>query len=119
MGAVLPDNDALSIETYLVVAHMDGANAQARIFSAAPLHIQDIENNFPDLIQEKTEIGWDKRTQSVSAARVRKLGALTLKSTPCARSTPKNRHADCVTAFASLAYTCFLGQAKANLFANA
>jgi len=91
MGASLPDHDALSIEPFLVIAHMDGANAQARIFSAAPLHIQDIENNFPDLIQEKTETGWDKRTQSVSAARVRKFGALTLKSTPLRHIDPEEQ----------------------------
>ncbi len=91
MGASLPEHDALSIEPFLVIAHMDGANAQARIFSAAPLHIQDIENNFSDLIQEKTEIGWDKRTQSVSASRVRKLGALPLKSTPLRHIDPEEQ----------------------------
>lgn len=82
IGATLNPDDALCSEDLLVVAHMDGANTQARIFSAAPISLTEIENNFANLIEEKTDVGWDRRNQSVNAQRVRKLGALTLKSTP-------------------------------------
>jgi len=81
VGAVLPDNDALLSENFLVIAHMDAGQAQGRIFSAAPLTLEDIENGFAELIHQEKECRWDKREQAVRARRLRKLGALTLKST--------------------------------------
>ncbi len=91
MGVRLPEHDSLMGEEYLVVAHMDASKAQGRIFSAAPLSLQEIETDFADLIEEIDEIGWDKRTQAVKAERVRKLGAIALQVKPLASVSAEQR----------------------------
>ncbi|SCA58185.1 ATP-dependent RNA helicase HrpB [Candidatus Terasakiella magnetica] len=89
IGANLSEDDPLFGEDYLVVAHMGGTQAQGRIFTAAPITLQDIETDFAHQIIEEEEIGWDKRTQAATAQRVRRIGALKLKTTPIKNIAPE------------------------------
>ncbi len=82
MGAKLNEDDPLCGEDFIVVAQMGGAQSQARIFAAAPISQNEIEDSFPDLVHETDIVGWDKKKQAAVASRARKFGALTLKTSP-------------------------------------
>ena len=89
IGAKLDDADPMFGEEFIVVAEMGGAQAQGKIFSAAPIAPQEIEEIFEHLIEETEEVGWDKKKQTAIANRVRKLGALSLKSSPIQNIDPE------------------------------
>jgi ATP-dependent helicase HrpB len=81
-GAELPPSDALAAEEFLAAAELDGERRVARIFLAAPLSRQEIEEDFADIIETGETIGWDERESAVLARRQRRLGALLLKDEP-------------------------------------
>jgi len=89
MGATLQEHDALNVEPYLVIAHMDAGREQGRIYTAAPLNLADIEEEFSDQIIESDDVGWDKRTQSAKAQRIQKFGALRLKTMRITQINPE------------------------------
>lgn len=81
-GAKLDPLDPLSRETYLAVAEVDGALADARVFLAAPIAENDLEDLFGDLIESIDTVEWDERSQAVAARRQKRLGALVLREQP-------------------------------------
>jgi ATP-dependent helicase HrpB len=81
-GAELPPADALSREEFLAAAELDGERRVARIFLAAPLSRDEIEEDFADIIETGETIAWDAREAAVLARRQRRLGALVLKDEP-------------------------------------
>lgn len=81
-GAKLDPLDALSREDYLAVAEVDGAQADARIFLAAPVDEATIEAQFGAAIAERDAVEWDDRSSAVLARRQRRLGALVLREKP-------------------------------------
>ena len=87
-GAELPPADPLAAADYLAVADLDGERRVARIFLAAPLTREEIEENFADRIESEETIGWDARTETVLARRRRKLGALALDDKPLVNADP-------------------------------
>jgi ATP-dependent helicase HrpB len=78
-GAILPENDRLAAEDWLVVADLGGTQADARIFLAAPIAASRVEALFAQDIQDEAVVEWDDRQQKVVAVRRRRLGAITLK----------------------------------------
>jgi ATP-dependent helicase HrpB len=78
-GAHFPQPEALSIEEYLVIAELGGEPQWSRIFLAAPVRLQELEEYFGDQIQVTDEVSWDDRTQAVLARRQRRLGSLILQ----------------------------------------
>lgn len=78
-GAELPPGDALAKEEFLAVADLDGERRVARIFLAAPLSREAIEEDFADQIEVSDLIAWDPAAQAVLARRQRRLGALLLE----------------------------------------
>jgi ATP-dependent helicase HrpB len=80
--AHLPDGDSLAESPFLAIAHLDGRPEGPRIFLAAPLTTEDIENVFGDWIQTATEIDWDRENERVRSRRVAKLDALILSEKP-------------------------------------
>jgi ATP-dependent helicase HrpB len=82
MGAKLNEHDSLIGEDFIVVAEMGGTQAQGKIFSAVPISEREIEETFASLIENTEEVGWDKKKQVALANKVRKFGAITLKSSP-------------------------------------
>ena len=78
-GAFFSEPQALSSEEYLGVAELDGGQQRARIFLAAPVVLQDLEEYCPELINEVEFVTWDHRTSSVTARQQRRLGELILQ----------------------------------------
>ena len=88
-GAILPEHDGLAKQEFLAVATTDGTSGDQKIFLAAPLSQSDIETHFANQIELTENVGWDTRSQSVIAARVRKLGALILEERPLTATDPE------------------------------
>ena len=87
-GAVLPGDDRLAAEDWLAVADLGGAQADARIYMAAPLAAALVEALFAGDIEQTESVEWDDRQRKVVASRRRKLGAITLKEEPLAKPPP-------------------------------
>jgi ATP-dependent helicase HrpB len=85
-GAYLDDADPLAAQEYLVAADMEGDAREGRIYLAASLAAADIENLFPQRIQDVTATEWDTRSESVSARRQRRFGAVLLADRPDERA---------------------------------
>lgn len=81
-GARLDPLDALSREEYLAVAEVDGAQADARVFLAAPIDEATLETQFDAAITSRDAVEWDDRSGAVLARRQRRLGALVLRERP-------------------------------------
>ena len=77
-GGVLQPDDPLNAETFLVVADLQGAAANARITLAAPIARKVIEDEFADLIHQQEAISFDRNTSAVSARLQTRLGRIVL-----------------------------------------
>jgi ATP-dependent helicase HrpB len=77
-GAFFAEPQSLSSSEFLVVPELDAGQREARIFAAAPLRLNDIEQHFDDAIQDTERVYWDEREQAVLARRQRRLGQLIL-----------------------------------------
>jgi ATP-dependent helicase HrpB len=86
-GAVLPEGDPMSNEEFLVVADLDGAAQDARIFLAAPITAAEIEELYADRMVDEELVEW--RDGSVLARRRRRFGALLLEDKPLAKPDPE------------------------------
>jgi ATP-dependent helicase HrpB len=81
-GAELPASDPLAKEDFLAVAELDGERKTARIFLAAPLSREAIEDDFADRIVTSNNIAWDSQSEAVLARRRRALDAIVLDDQP-------------------------------------
>ncbi|QQS15180.1 MAG: ATP-dependent helicase HrpB [Rhodospirillales bacterium] len=88
-GAALPEGDPLGAEDWLAVADLDGGAQDARVFLAAPLTLAEIEELFPDRLEEREVLRWDPREQTVAARAQRRLGALVLSDRQLASPDPE------------------------------
>lgn len=87
-GACLDAGDALAREEYLAVAATDGKAGRARIFSACPLGLDDIEELFADRIVFEECIEWQEAKGAVQARRIERFGALALREEPLVDPDP-------------------------------
>ena len=87
-GAYFSEPQALSADDYLVIAQLDGSQQWARIFLAAPVNLEDLEEHCPELITEVQFVTWDHRTSAVSARQQRRLGELILQDQPLENADP-------------------------------
>jgi ATP-dependent helicase HrpB len=83
-GAALSEGDPLGNEEFLVVAELDGSAQDARVFLAAPITADDIEDLYTDRIVDERIVRWSARDGAVLARRRRRLGALVLEDKPLA-----------------------------------
>ena len=81
-GAALPEGDAMGNEEFVVVADLDGSMQNARIFLAAPITANEIEDLYADRIVSEEVLNWSAREGVVQARKVRRLGALLLEDKP-------------------------------------
>jgi ATP-dependent helicase HrpB len=79
-GVRFGEPQALTKSEFIVAAELDGADREARIFLAAPIALDNLENYFSAQITENAQIRWDGREGLIRAQRERRLGALLLKS---------------------------------------
>ncbi len=78
-GAELPATDPLAREEFLALADLDGDRRSARVYLAAPLDLDAIEEAFAAQIETQDVIAWDEREEAVIARRERRLGELLLR----------------------------------------
>ncbi|MBS0251853.1 MAG: ATP-dependent helicase HrpB [Proteobacteria bacterium] len=76
----IDDHHHLASAQYLVVAEMQGRAAATRIMLAIAAEETEIEAIASDAIEARDEIYFDKDARAVRARRVRRLGAIVLKS---------------------------------------
>ncbi|MCZ8316788.1 ATP-dependent helicase HrpB [Phreatobacter sp.] len=76
-GSVDPASP-LARETFLAVAEIGGVAARARILSAAPISLAEIEADFADRIETREEVTFDRTAAALRAKRARRLGAVNL-----------------------------------------
>jgi len=81
-GARFREAQALSRSEWIVAAEVEGSGADARIFRAAPLTGNEVEELFADQIEEVEEVVWDGEAGRVRARRRRMLGAIVLLESP-------------------------------------
>jgi ATP-dependent helicase HrpB len=76
--ARLPDNDALTREPLLCVAHLDAGSGEGKIFLAAPLDQAELSRN----ARETEVVRWDDERGAVVAALEKRVGPLLIESKP-------------------------------------
>jgi ATP-dependent helicase HrpB len=74
--AVMPENDALSTEEWIVVSSMDAGLGEGRIFMAAPLNPEDVSI----LFEEKETVHWDAQKEKIVAQKETRIGHLLVKA---------------------------------------
>lgn len=79
-GFLLDPADPLARSSYLVVGDAQGQAKGARITSAAPLTLAELEEWYPHRIQTRSSVQWDG--QRIVCSRQRRLGAMVLQSGP-------------------------------------
>jgi ATP-dependent helicase HrpB len=87
-GAAFADPQPMSESPYIIAAELDGGRPESRIFLAAPVTLDDLEEQFGDQIEEEQIVEWDDTTGAVRARRRRRLGALVLADAPLREPDP-------------------------------
>ncbi len=88
-GALLMQGDGLGKSPWLAVAQLDGEAREARVFLAARLSREDIEQHFSNQIVTGESVTWDEAHGAVLARRQRHLGALVLDDAPAGSVAPE------------------------------
>ncbi|MBI3187383.1 MAG: ATP-dependent helicase HrpB [Gammaproteobacteria bacterium] len=91
-GAILDQYDELVGAEYIVVADLDGAQREARIFRAADIALQQLEDYFSEHIEKVSHVIWNAQIQRVEASKVIKLGALILEERVDESATQESIH---------------------------
>jgi len=78
-GAFFADVQSLSQAPFIVAAELDAGDREARIFLAAPVQREEIEQALGERIRDEEIVRWDPAEQAVVARRERRLGALLLE----------------------------------------
>jgi ATP-dependent helicase HrpB len=87
-GAAFREVQTLGDAEWIVAAELDGRGREARIFRAAVLDREDVEELFADQIVEREAVGWDAAAGRGVASRRRELGAIVLSETTLADPSP-------------------------------
>ncbi len=81
-GATLGSDDDQAGEPYLVVADLEGSGTEARIYLAAPIRPDQLEEHFSDLIRHETAVTWNSESKRLEARETTTLGRLILSEQP-------------------------------------
>jgi ATP-dependent helicase HrpB len=81
-GAVVDAASPLARESFLAVAELAGSATQARILSAAPITLAEIEARFGNRIEAREEVTFDTASMSLRGRNSRRLGAIALAEAP-------------------------------------
>jgi len=81
-SATLDPGQPLADSEFLAVGDLDDRHGGVRVFLAAPLTADDIEELFASSIVDEDVVTWDAAAGVVRARRVRRLGAVILKDAP-------------------------------------
>ena len=81
-GVSLAAGDGLAREAWLAVAETHGTGADARIVTAAPLSLEEIETIHGERLRDVEHGGWDRRARDVVFERQRRLGSIIVSRHP-------------------------------------
>ena len=81
-GALLNLDDPLHNQAWLAVAHLDGQRQDSRIYLAAPLTLNQIEQTFKLQISTQLNLSFDRQKRELIASEQRRLGKLILNEQP-------------------------------------
>lgn len=87
-GAILEPSDPLAGAEFLAVAAIDDRQPEGRIFLAAPLQRNDLEEHFGQQIVIEREIVWDDASNAVAATHRERLGAIVLTERAASDADP-------------------------------
>ncbi|WP_416413109.1 ATP-dependent helicase HrpB [Pantoea sp. App145] len=95
IGAMLDEQDGLSRSEWLIAPSLlQGASAaDARILLALPVNIDQLRQQCPHLVEQRTDVEWDEEKGTLRAWRREVVGALVLKAQPLTRPEPEVLHA--------------------------
>jgi len=88
MSAAFAEPQRSAESPYIVVADLDGRRRESRIYLAAPIGMDEIEEHFAGEIEREGIVAWDAGTASVRARRLDRLGALILRESTLATPDP-------------------------------
>ena len=88
-GALVQELDPLAEQPFLAVAELDGAQREARVFLAAPISEETLQQQFAHLIARRTQVSWDEGRQGVVARDQVTLGSLVLSEQVATSVTPE------------------------------
>lgn len=88
-GAFVDAADPLAGSEFLVACDLDGQAREARVYLAAQLTRDELEDVLKEHVQTVESADWDERRGTVVARRERRLGALVLASTELDRPGPE------------------------------
>ena len=75
-GASLLADDPLAREEFIAVAHLDKGVRDARIYIAAPIEKNDLEDAFQDRMTEENVVEWNTQAQAVRSVNTKMLGKM-------------------------------------------
>lgn len=81
-GAVLDKLDPLAKSPYLVCCELDGKTGDARIFRAASVSAEELEDIFGDAVSTEKSCKWDRKLDGVKCTVCRKIGEVILDEKP-------------------------------------
>ncbi|WP_454061173.1 ATP-dependent helicase HrpB [Candidatus Nitrospira salsa] len=81
-SAIFLQTESLSTEKYLVIAELDGTKPHARILLAAPVKLEELEEQCSELFYEIEFVKWDEQNLVVQARKQRRLGELVIEDYP-------------------------------------
>lgn len=84
-GVRLDMKDPMAAEDYIVAVEADGRRMDGRVFRAAAYGRDLLEAQFADQLEQRTEVHWDARRQSVAARTELRMGALLIAAQPIHR----------------------------------
>jgi ATP-dependent helicase HrpB len=87
-GALFAEAEPLAAEDMIVAAHLDGSR-EARIFLAARVQAEQLQNTHAALLTAVTHVAWDDREQCVQARRQLRIGAVVLDDRPWQEADPQ------------------------------
>ncbi len=88
-GVGIDSSDGLAREPWLAIAETDGVGSDARIRSAVPISLDEIEEHHGNRISEVAHGGWDRRVRDVVFERQTRLGAIIVARRPETNVNPE------------------------------
>lgn len=87
-GGQLREDDPLCNEKFIAIGHLDKGGRAARIFSAAPISKEEIEDLFENRISDQAVVEFDERRKKVLAENRRMLMSLPLGTATSQKPNP-------------------------------
>jgi len=87
-GAFFTGISSVSVNDYIVAAHLDGNRKNAKIFLAVPYSKQDLEIDFCDRFKSVHTVSWDKKNNRVRAKKEIIFGNLVIHQQPISDIDP-------------------------------